>query len=112
MSENGYAKPDDLFAQSKERRYADVEIHGRKFCLTSWTAREAEQFNKDNERESLSVKANERMIAKTCVDATTKELLFTPTDIEKLRDLDAGFVSLLTNQCVMHLGLNEDTEKN
>jgi len=112
MSENGYAKPEELFAQSKERRYADAEIHGRKFCLTSWTAREAEHFNKQNENKALSVKANERMIAATCVDPQTKELLFTTADIEKLRDLDAGFVSLLTDRCVSHLGLNEDAEKN
>lgn len=112
---NGYAKPEELFSKREQRRYLDVEVQGRKFCLQSWTAREAEAFNAGNRDKRKRNFANERMIAQTCVDHESHEFIFSDEHIEQLRDLDAGFIGELTEKCITHLGLaaeEEDSVKN
>lgn len=110
MSSNGYAKPDDLFNQHKVRRYTDVEVGGRQFCLQSWTYLDMQEFN---DREfSASGDANLHLIVGTCVDENKKPL-FSVEDITKLRHLDAGFVTALVEACLNHAGLGDsEPEKN
>ena len=112
MSSNGHVKADELFRQSKERRYEDVSVRGHKFCLMTWTQREAALFHLENQKPGKAEQANERMISLTCVDPETKELLFSSSDVDKISDLDAGFVSALTDACMKHLDLSGEPEGN
>ena len=112
MSEsNGFADTSDVLSMTKARRYSNVEVQGKKFCLASWTAREMEKYNTENSKKENRGTGNERLIVKTCVDPVTKDQLFKDTDIDDLRDLDARFVVALTSACMAHIGLQDETEE-
>lgn len=110
-SENGFAKPDELFSKSSDRVYQEVEIMGYKFLLRSWTTRELESYNSEGRKKGNEDNGNVRMIQKTCVDKQTKDLLFSKEDLSKLRDMDAGFTVRLAEACMQHIGLRDPEEE-
>jgi len=112
MSEsNGYATTADVFASCNVKRFADIEVQGHQFCVTNWTSRELERYNTANRKKENRLIANERIIANCWVDKATHELVLTGVDdIDRMRDMDAGFVVEFAAACMKHLGLEIDDE--
>jgi hypothetical protein len=117
MSEgNGYATRDSLLAAPPQRRFVDVEVHGHKFKLRSLTAGESNgcqakhlAIEDEDKRAKAIATLPCRTIVQCCVNAEGQRI-FSDTDVVKLMDLDAAFVTALATECRKHAGIEDDDE--
>lgn len=110
MSEaNGYATRDALFGQPAVRRFKDVEVDGHKFRLRSLTAGESNPWAVKSQDRKGMVTAGARLIALCCVNADGQRI-FGDTDVAKLLELDAAFLSKLAKECQLHAGIVDDVD--
>lgn len=114
-----YATRDDLIGQPLQRRFADVEIQGKKFRLSSLSAGEANSLtcrhmaaDDEDDRAKALASLPARYIVQCLVDDKGNRILG-ETDVVKILDnWDASFTADLAAACQKHCGATEDAEKN
>lgn len=98
------------------RRFKEVEIDGMTFRIQSisdrvWTKIQASAMKKDGTIDRvLAQLINARVIVECVVDADGN-CIFTESDVNKIRDLDAGLIARLADACRKHVGADEPSEE-
>lgn len=118
MSENngnGYATADDLLATTGKRRFTDfiLPVCGAKVRIRSLTTSEIEQYQaaavgEDGKRLRKDRMANAaRRFIVLCVVDGDGNLVFKPTDIPRLGQMDGADCGSLYEACAKHCGIKD-----